>query len=164
MAWSRLDLGVGVIATEGVQLLRPAIADLVARDRSRTADPLGPHRRRRAAHQSGRARLVALAPPAAVEPTASAFRVGGTVAPEIAGVRASARSAVELDAQHWSEHLSVNRAGSGAVKHAGYLLPPIPVAQTAAAAVRHISRFQEQFDRPFLVETPTSYPAPPTET
>src|SRR4051812_21541039 len=52
------------------------------------------------------------------------FPVGGTVPPEADGIRASARSARELHAEHWSEHLSFNRAGSDPTRHAGYLLPP----------------------------------------
>jgi uncharacterized protein (UPF0276 family) len=82
------------------------------------------------------------------------------VAPETAGVRASARSARDVDAVHWSEHLSFNRARSGSVRHAGYLLPPVPRVETVRAAVGHIARFQDEYDRPFLVETPTSYLRP----
>jgi uncharacterized protein (UPF0276 family) len=159
MAWSRLDLGVGLIAVDGVDLLWPAIEDLVdvievepqtlwdhadgdgQRIGGAALDWLRSRRRPLLSHGVG-------------------FPVGGTVAPEIAGVCASARSARELDAVHWSEHLSFNRAGSDAVRYAGYLLPPIPAAQTADAAVRHIARFQDEFDRPFLVETPTSYLRP----
>ncbi len=88
------------------------------------------------------------------------FPVGGTTPPEANGVRASARSARELDAVHWDEHRSFNRAGPAEGRDAGYLLPPIPTMQTVDSAVAHIGRFRAEFDRPFLVETPTNYLRP----
>lgn len=163
MTWSRLDLGVGLIAVEGIDLLWPAIQELVEvlevepqtlwdhtdgggmRIGRAALDWLRTCRRPLLSHGVG-------------------YPVGGTVAPASDGVRASARSARELDAVHWSEHLSFNRAGTRAgdqegdqAKHAGYLLPPVPLEETVQAAVVHIRRFQEEFERPFLVETPTSY-------
>src|SRR5439155_26701590 len=70
-----------------------------------------------------------------------------------------AESARELDAAQWSEHLSFNRAGAHG-DHAGYLLPPMPTTDVVEAAVSHIGTYVDQFDRPFLVETPTSYLRP----
>lgn len=157
MAWSRLDLGVGLIAVEGVDLLWPAIEDLVdvieVEPQTLWDHAAGGWRIGREPLQWLRSRRRPLLSHGV------GFPVGGTVAPDSEGVRASAQSARELDAVHWSEHLSFNRAGSS---YAGYLLPPIPAAQTAAAAVGHIARFQQQSDRPFLVETPANYlrPAP----
>jgi hypothetical protein len=73
-------------------------------------------------------------------------------------VRAAAGSAREVEAVHWSEHLSFNRVGApGSERYAGYLLPPVPTPESAAAAVEHVGRYQDEWDRPFLVETPTSY-------
>jgi uncharacterized protein len=159
MAWSRLDLGVGVIAVEGVDVLWPAIADLVdvVEVEPQTlwdhAEGAG-QRIDRAALDWLRARRRPLLSHGVGYP------VGGTVAPDLRGVRASARSARELDAVHWSEHLSFNRARATGIRQAGYLLPPVPAAETVTAAVGHITRFQDEFDRPFLVETPTSYLRP----
>jgi uncharacterized protein (UPF0276 family) len=158
MAWSRLDLGVGLIAVDGVDVLWPAIADLVdvVEVEPQTLWDHAIEGQRIAASALEWLRSTRL-------PLLShgvGFPVGGTLAPELAGVRASARSARDLDAVHWSEHLSFNRAGTGPVRHAGYLLPPIPTGESVNAAVGHIARFQDQFDRPFLVETPTSYLRP----
>jgi len=84
--------------------------------------------------------------------------VGGTCPPDPDGVAAAALSAREVEASHWSEHLSFNRVGPpGSERYAGYLLPPVPTPESAAAAVAHVGRYQDRFDRPFLVETPTSY-------
>jgi uncharacterized protein (UPF0276 family) len=157
MAWSRLDLGVGVIAVDGIDRLWPAIEHLV--DAIEVEPQTLWDHADRTGQRIGAAALDWLR--ARRRPLLShgvGYPVGGTVAPDPDGVRASARSARDLDAVHWSEHLSFNRAGAGA--YAGYLLPPIPAEQTVAAAVGHIARFQDEFDRPFLVETPTSYLRP----
>lgn len=163
MAWSRLDLGVGIIAVEGVDVLWPAIVDLV--DVVEVEPQTLWDHAEGGGQRIGRAALDWLR--ARRRPLLShgvGFPVGGTVAPDIEGVRASARSARQLDAVHWSEHLSFNRAratGRGPrIAQAGYLLPPVPAAETVTAAVHHIARFQDELDRPFLVETPTSYLRP----
>jgi uncharacterized protein (UPF0276 family) len=158
--WSRLDLGVGLIATGGVDLLWPDIADLVdvveVEPQTLWDDTQGDGK---GLDRRALSWLRSLGRPLLSHGVG--FPVGGTVAPDPDGVRASARSARELDAVHWSEHLSFNRAGQDG-EHAGYLLPPIPTSDSVAAAVGHIRGYQEQLDRPFLVETPTSYlrPAP----
>lgn len=159
MGWSRLDLGVGLIAAGGVDLLWPGIDDLVD---VIEVEPqtLWDHRQADGRH-IGHAVLQWLH--ACDRPLLShgvGFPVGGTVPPDADGVHASAQSARDLDAQHWSEHLSFNRAGPPPTRYAGYLLPPIPTDESADAAVSHIARFQDRFDRPFLVETPTSYLRP----
>lgn len=159
MAWSRLDLGVGLIATEGVDLFWPAIDDLV--DVLEVEPQTLWDHAESGGQRIGRAALDWLR--SRRQPLLShgvGFPVGGTVAPDADGVRASAGSARDLGAVHWSEHLSFNRAGRNPVRHAGYLLPPIPVEETVEAAVGHIARFQDEHDRPFLVETPTSYLRP----
>jgi uncharacterized protein (UPF0276 family) len=155
VSWSRLDLGVGLIAAEGLDLFWPALADQI--------DVIEVEPQTLWDHTCGDGRSMA---PAALQwlrtrdrPLLShgvGFPVGGTVPPDLQGVRASARAAWELDAVQWSEHLSFNRASSP-LRNAGYLLPPIPTAETVTAAVSHIAVFQDLFDRPFLVETPASY-------
>ena len=85
------------------------------------------------------------------------FPVGGTTPPDEGGVIASAESARTLGAVHWSEHLAFNAAGES---YAGFLLPPVQSPEGVAAAVRHITAYQGLYDRPFLVETPTSYLQP----
>lgn len=159
MAWSRLDLGVGMIAVSGVDILWPAIDELVdvVEVEPQTlwdhADGSGQRIDRAALDWLRSCRRPLLS-------HGVGFPVGGTIPPDGEGVRASGQSAQELDAEHWSEHLSFNRAGDTLIRDSGYLLPPVPTSETVAAAVQHIARFQEQFDRPFLVETPTSYLRP----
>jgi uncharacterized protein (UPF0276 family) len=156
MTWSRLDLGVGIIALGSLDQLWPGIEDLVdvvevepqtlwesrfGKGRRISAQPLSWLRtcgRPLLAHGVG-------------------FPVGGTTAPDDDGVQAAAASARDLDAVHWSEHLAFNSVEGS---YAGFLLPPIQTAEGVTAAVRHISRYQELYDRPFLVETPTNYLQP----
>jgi uncharacterized protein len=156
VSWPRLELGVGLVALGGIDLIWPEIADLVD--------------------------VVEVEPqtiwlPAAaggwqLDPAASGwlttigrpllshgvgFPVGGTVPPDLKGVRAAAESARRLGALHWSEHLSFNQAQSGKVIDAGFLLPPVLTEAAAEAAVANIARYQDQLALPFLVETPASY-------
>lgn len=156
MSWSRLDLGVGLVVTGGVDLLWPQLDGLVDVLEVEPQTMWGGGQR--------------------IEPAALAwlrsrrlpllchgvgFPVGGTVAPDPNGVAASASSAADLDAVHWSEHLAFNRARTrDGIRHAGYLLPPVPTAGTVDAAVAHIADFQQRYDRPFLVETPVNYLRP----
>ena len=67
------------------------------------------------------------------------YPVGGMTAPSPEGVLASATSAHDLDAVHWSEHLAFNVAGDA---HAGFLLPPVQTPEAVAAAVPAHSRYQ----------------------
>ncbi|MDQ6727779.1 MAG: DUF692 domain-containing protein, partial [Actinomycetota bacterium] len=157
MSWSRLDLGVGLVALAGTDLLWEGIADLVdvvevepqtiwrslpsggwALDDS-AFEWLDHIERPKLSHGVG-------------------FPVGGTVAPDPVGIRHAAASARRLDAVLWSEHLSFNRAAQGdTTVNAGFLLPPVPLPSTVRAAVDNISRYQDSLDLPFLIETPTSY-------
>lgn len=154
--WSRLDLGVGIIALGSLDQLWSSISDLVdvvevepqtlwvsRADGGRhiPAEPLA------WLHGCGRPLLA----------HGVGFPVGGTEAPDDEGVRAAARSARELGARHWSEHLAFNAVGGAS---AGFLLPPIQTPAAVAAAIRHIGRYQALLDRPFLVETPTNYLQP----
>jgi uncharacterized protein (UPF0276 family) len=153
MGWPRLELGVGVVALGGIDLIWAQIADLV------DVVEVEPQ-------------TIWLPPPWRLDPApfgwltsidrpllshGVGFPVGGTVPPDPAGVRAAAESARQLGALHWSEHLSFNQARSGEVIHAGFLLPPILTEATVEAAVVNIASYQEQLDLPFLVETPASY-------
>ncbi|GAA5035658.1 hypothetical protein GCM10023258_37780 [Terrabacter aeriphilus] len=156
MSWTRFDLGVGVIALGALDQLWGGVEDLVdvvevepqTLWETRTAggmvispEPLAWLRgcgRPLLAHGVG-------------------YPVGGMTAPSHAGVLASAASARDLDAVHWSEHLAFNVAGDA---HAGFLLPPVQTPEAVEAAVRHIADYQAAYDRPFLVETPTNYLRP----
>jgi uncharacterized protein len=156
MGRPRLDLGVGLVSLGGVDLLWTEIADLVdvLEVEPQTLwqwDGAGGPRLNPAAlrwcKNTGRPLLS----------HGVGYPVGGTVPPDLRGVRAAAKSARELDAVHWSEHLSFNQAQSDRVFHAGFLLPPIPTETAVTAAVSNIARYQDQLDLPFLVETPASY-------
>jgi uncharacterized protein (UPF0276 family) len=159
VAWSRLDLGVGIIAVDGVDQMWPDVEELI--------DVVEVEPQTLWDHRTDDGRRIGqpaldwlLSRDRPLLSHGVGFPVGGTVPPESDGVRASARSARALGAEHWSEHLSFNRAGPDPARHAGYLLPPIPTSDSVDAAVAHIARFQDQLDRPFLVETPTSYLRP----
>lgn len=109
MAWSRLDLGVGLIAVAGVDILWPAIDELV--------DVVEIEPQTLWDHADGSGQRIGRAAPdwlrSCRRPRLShgvGFPVSGTIPPDANGVRASAHSARELDAEHWSEHLSFNRA------------------------------------------------------
>lgn len=155
-----LELGVGLIVTGGVDLLWHDVADLV--------DVLEVEPQTLWDGNGGRERRIARDALSWVRSTdrpllshGVGYPVGGTCPPDPDGVRAAAASARELEAGHWSEHLSFNRVGDpGAERQAGYLLPPVPTPESAAAAVEHVGRYQDTWDRPFLVETPTSYVRP----
>jgi uncharacterized protein len=154
--WSRLDLGIGLVALGGIDLIWPEIADLVdvvevepqtiwlpAPTGGWQLDPaalgwLTTRDRPLLSHGVG-------------------FPVAGTVSPDLNGVQAAAESARRLGARHWSEHLSFNQAQSGTVIQAGFLLPPVLTEAAVEAAVINITRYHDQLDLPFLVETPASY-------
>ncbi len=156
MGWSRLDLGVGVIALGSLDQLWSGIADLV--------DVVEVEPQTLWESRFGGGRVMSPEPLAWLRGCGRpllahgvGFPVGGTTAPEQGGVVASAQSARALGAVHWSEHLAFNRAADS---YAGYLLPPVQTLEGVAAAVRHITAYQRLYDRPFLVETPTSYLQP----
>ncbi|MFQ6170588.1 DUF692 domain-containing protein [Oryzobacter sp. R7] len=153
----RVEPGVGLIVTGGVDLLWPDVEDLV--------DVLEVEPQTLWDGNDGDGRRIARDAlrwlRATGRPLLShgvGYPVGGTSAPDPEGVAAAARSAREVEAVHWSEHLSFNRVGSdGDTRFAGYLLPPVPTPESAHAAIGHVGRYQDRLDRPFLVETPTSY-------
>jgi uncharacterized protein (UPF0276 family) len=156
MTWSRLDLGVGIIALGSLDQLWAGIADLVdvVEVEPQTLWIDGPGGTQQIAPEAlewlrgcGRPLLA----------HGVGFPVGGTQAPDRAGVRAAARSARDLGAVHWSEHLAFNTVGDA---HAGFLLPPVQTPDAVAAAVSHIGYYQDLYERPFLVETPTNYLRP----
>lgn len=156
VTWSRLDLGVGIIALGAFDHVWSGVEDLVE------VVEVEPQTLWRSRFGDGR-----VIDPAALEwlrgcgrPLLAhgvGFPVGGTTPPDPEGVAASGRSAADLGAVHWSEHLAFNAVGD---RQAGYLLPPVQTRAGAAAAARHIAAYREAFDAPFLVETPTSYLRP----
>ncbi len=156
MAHPRLDLGVGLVALGAVDVLWPEISDLV--------DVVEVEPQTLWEGHAGERRRIARTPLAWLQgldrPLLShgvGFPVGGITPPEPAGVAASARSARELDAVHWSEHLAFNRSGD---RYAGFLLPPVQTPEAVEAACRHIASYQDAWERSFLVETPTNYLQP----
>src|ERR1700729_3692139 len=129
MTWSRLDLGVGIVVSAGLDLLWDDIRHLVA------VLEVGPQTMWTPPQDSGwdlveeafrwieNLRVPTIA-------HGVGFPVGGCEPPEPAGGGLAAFSARRLVASHWSEHLSFNRARvNGSESDAGFLLPP---AQTWA--------------------------------
>ena len=154
----RFDLGAGIIAAPGIDLVWTGIADLVdvvevepqafaERQQDgdvvlnpRALDWLGDRGRPAICHGVG-------AP------------VGGLVSPDMATLEVAAVAAEQLGARHWSEHLSLNRARSnnGSLVESGFLLPPHHSWAGVEAAVEHVGCYQRRLDLPFLVETPANY-------
>jgi uncharacterized protein (UPF0276 family) len=160
MTWSRLDLGVGIVAAPGLDLLWAGISDLVdvievEPQTMWTPRPGGGWDLTEPAYQwvagTGRPALA----------HGVAFPVGGCVPPDPAGVALAAVSAARLAAAHWSEHLSFNRAApGGAVIDAGFFLPPAQTPGGVELAASHVASYQAASPLPFLVETGVSYLRP----
>lgn len=154
--WSRLDLGVGIIALGAFDRVWSGIENLVdvvevepqTLWRGRVGDA-------RVLDPTALAWLRACGRPLLAHGVG--YPVGATTPPDRSGVAASARSACDLGAVHWSEHLAFNEVGEA---HAGFLLPPVQTPEGVSSAARHIEMFQAEHDRPFLVETPTNYLRP----
>ncbi|MHC9291665.1 DUF692 domain-containing protein [Mycobacterium sp. LTG2003] len=89
------------------------------------------------------------------------FPVGGCEAPDPQGLALTAACAQRLGAPHWSEHLSFNRVRhAGRDLDAGFLLPPAQTPAGVDAAVEHIRGYQNCSTRPFLIETGVNYLRP----
>ena len=82
---------------------------------------------------------------------------GRHLPPDPEGVAAAAASARELDAVHWSEHLSFNRVATPA--RSGTPATSCRPCRRRSRRRRRsgTSALPGQFDRPFLIETPASY-------
>ncbi|WP_067842792.1 DUF692 domain-containing protein [Mycolicibacterium wolinskyi] len=157
---SRPGLGVGVIATTGLDLVWDDIAHLIdvvevepqtmwhPRDGNGwdVSEPAFKWLESR-----GRPTLV----------HGVGFPVGGCEAPDPQGLALTAACAQRLGAPHWSEHLSFNRVRhAGRDLDAGFLLPPAQTAAGIDAAVEHIRGYQSCSERPFLIETGVNYLRP----
>lgn len=161
---SRPDLGVGVIATTGLDLVWSEVADLVDvvevepqtmwTPRHGPDDETGWEINEPAFHwveSRDRPTLV----------HGVGFPVGGCTTPDPAGVALTARCAARLGATHWSEHLSFNQVRhAGHDLDAGFLLPPAQTSAGVDAAVEHIVSYQTCSQRPFLIETGVNYLRP----
>jgi uncharacterized protein (UPF0276 family) len=160
LEWSRFDLGVGIIALPGIDLIWDEIEELVDVIEVEPQTiwetlPSGGWKLSEASRQY----VTELGRP--ILSHGVGFPVGGTVAPDPYGVALAAQSADELGALHWSEHLAFNRARQGdGLVHAGFLLPPVQTPHVVDAAIANIACYQAESDRPFLIETPTSYLRP----
>jgi uncharacterized protein (UPF0276 family) len=160
MSWSRLDLGVGIVAAPGLDLLWGGINDLVdvievEPQTMWTPRPGGGWDLTEPAYEW----VAATGRPALAHGVA--FPVGGCEPPDPAGVALTAVSAARLSAAHWSEHLSFNRAAAGgAVIDAGFFLPPAQTPGGVELAASHVARYQAASPLPFLVETGVSYLRP----
>lgn len=163
MPWSRLDLGVGLVAAAGADLLWPGIAglaDVVEIEPQTMWRPLpgGGWQLSEAAYEWA----AGLGRPALAHGVA--FPVGGCQPPDPAGVALTAESAQRVDAAHWSEHLSFNRAApagsGGGVIDAGFFLPPAQSPEGVARAAGHVAAYQAASGLPFLIETGVSYLQP----
>ena len=163
MPWSRLDLGVGLVAAAGADLLWPGIAglaDVVEIEPQTMWRPLpgGGWQLSEAAYEWA----AGLGRPALAHGVA--FPVGGCQPPDPAGVALTAESARRVDAAHWSEHLSFNRAApagsGGGVIDAGFFLPPAQSPDGVARAAGHVAAYQAASGLPFLIETGVSYLQP----
>jgi uncharacterized protein (UPF0276 family) len=160
MNWSRLDLGVGVVAVPGIDSIWSEIADLVE---VVEVEPQTFWERRAGGgwqlSEPSFEWLEGFGRPTVVHGVG--YPVGGSVRPDPDGVELTAVSARRLEARHWSEHLSFNRVEhDGRQLEACFLLPPVQTWATVEAAVAGIDDYQARLDVPFLVETPTNYLRP----
>lgn len=154
---SRPDLGVGVIATTGLDLVWDDVAhliDVVEVEPQTMWTPAGESAwdidepAFRWLESRNRPTLV----------HGVGFPVGGCAAPDPQGLALTAACAQRLDAPHWSEHLSFNRVRhAGRDLDAGFLLPPAQTPAGVEAAVEHIRSYQNCSPRPFLIETGVNY-------
>jgi uncharacterized protein len=160
MASSRLDLGIGIVAVPGLDLMWEGIADLVdvvevePQTLWEAEAPTGWRACDRAF-----AWLEQLPKPKICHGVG--FPVGGIEPPDPIGVRLAAMSAERLGAAHWSEHLSLNRTRiDGIPVEAGFLLPPLQTWAAVEAAAEHIAAYRRELDLPFLIETGANYLRP----
>ncbi len=155
----RLDLGVGIVALGGVDLLWPEIADLVDVVEvepqtlwDEVPDGWLPN-------DAATSWLRSIDRPLLAHGVG--FPVGGQCPPDARGTTLFAQHSRDLGALHCSEHLSFNRSASGdGSSHAGFLLPPRQTWSTVEAAVAHIRSYQAVVTTPFLVESGVSYLRP----
>lgn len=160
MTSARLDLGVGIVAVPGLDLMWEEIADLV------DVVEVEPQTFWESDAQTGWALcdrafvwLEQLSKPKICHGVG--FPVGGTEAPDPVGVTLAATSARRLGAAQWSEHLSLNRTRiEGISVEAGFLLPPLQTWATVEAAAEHIAAYRRRLDLPFLIETGANYLRP----
>jgi uncharacterized protein (UPF0276 family) len=160
MNWSRLDLGVGIVAVPGIDLVWSEISDLVE---VVEVEPQTFWERRAGGgwqlSEPSFEWLEALGLPTICHGVG--YPVGGSVRPDPEGVDLAAVSAGRLGVRHWSEHLSFNRAErDGRQVEACFLLPPVQSWATVEAAVAGVNDYQRRLDVPFLVETPVNYLRP----
>ncbi len=160
MAWSRLDLGVGIVVSAGLDLLWDDIRHLVDVVEVEPQTMWAPR-------QDDGWDLIEQAFRWVEDlhvPTIAhgvGFPVGGCEPPESAGVTLAALSAERLAAAHWSEHLSFNQATEGGRKiDAGFLLPPAQTWAGVEAATDHIATYHAAASLPFLNETGVNYLLP----
>jgi uncharacterized protein (UPF0276 family) len=160
MTWSRLDLGVGLVVSAGLDLIWDGIrhlADFVEVEPQTMWIPrsgTGWDLIEEAYHWVEGLRVPVVA-------HGVGFPVGGCEPPEPAGVALAAHCARRLAAAHWSEHLSFNRATvGGAGIDAGFLLPPAQTWAGVDAAAGHVAAYHAAAALPFLIETGVSYLKP----
>jgi uncharacterized protein len=160
MTWSRLDLGVGIVVSSGLDLIWDGIRPLV------DVVEVEPQTMWTPRNDSGWDLIEeafgwveGLEVPAIAHGVG--FPVGGCEPPEPAGVALAASCAERLRAAHWSEHLSFNRATvNGGTIDAGFLLPPLQTWAAVDAAVDHVAGYHAAAALPFLIETGVNYLRP----
>ena len=160
MTWSRLDLGVGIVVSAGLDLLWDDIRHLVDGVEVEPQTMWTPRQDsgwdlvEEAFRWIENLRVPTIA-------HGVGFPVGGCEPPEPAGVALAAFSARRLVASHWSEHLSFNRARvNGSEIDAGFLLPPAQTWAGVDAAADHVASYRAAATLPFLIETGVNYLRP----
>jgi len=160
MTWSRLDLGVGIVVSAGLDLLWDDIWHLVDVVEVEPQTMWTPRQDTgwdlidKAFRWVEDLQLPTIA-------HGVGFPVGGCEPPDAAGVTLAALSARRLAASHWSEHLSFNQATvSGRRIDAGFLLPPAQTWAGVDAAVDHVAAYRAAAALPFLIETGVNYLQP----
>lgn len=87
--------------------------------------------------------------------------IGGTAAAPVAQVDALRAAIARFDPAWVSEHLAFDSFGrDGQRSHAGFLMPPLPCAASAAIAVRRIRDLRAALLRPLAIENGVNYLRP----
>lgn len=157
---ARLDLGVGIVAVPGVDLLWDQIGDVVDVLEVEPQAFWTPQGETWTADQDAYDWLLGCGRPIICHGVG--FPVGGSCPPTPAAVALFAEACDHLAAEMASEHLAFARTvdADGSPLEAGFMLPPRQVDAVVLGAEGGIDAYKRAVELPFAVEIGTNYLAP----